>query len=563
MAVADVDPSALDARTLAFRLAPRINAAGRLRRADAGVELLLTGDERRAAQIAAELDEANAERRTVERHIDWEADAQVSQLGERTAYVLAGGGWHPGVIGIVASRIVERYHRPTLLVALEDGGLCRGSGRSVPGFDLLGALHECAEHLERYGGHRAAAGLTVRTDRIGPLSEAFERHAEAVLTPEMLVPLHAVDAVASGSELGLTLAEELELLEPCGIGNPRPRLLVPGARFGDLRPMGETGRHARFTVAAGGTITPAVAFGCEGRLQARPGEPVDAIFFLERNFWRGAVAPRLVLGGTWPCSPEPIEMLGEPGDYFRGVLDELDRPLEGRLTAPSAPTQPFERAVLDRRGESPLAVLSDALAAGGPLLALCADAARRLPGLASRIGGFALITYHALESDPRVADRFEHLVALDPPAGAVQSSVLALGAGYTHLGWGTAELRFAQQMHELEYGLRASLVAFYRGLRSRARVAGQELEHLLRGEGPHGRPARLAGRLIRVLAELELVSLDRDLPALAIAGRAPTALDRSAAYRVYTQRYEDGQRFLSSNANPPVSSPTVAVARAR
>ena len=108
-------------------------------------------------------------------------------------------------------------------------------------------------------------------------------------------------------------------------------------------------------------------------------------------------------------------------------------------------------------------------------------------------------------------------------------------------------------MHELEYGLRASLVALYRALRLRQRVAGEELEHLLRGEGPHGRPARLAGRLIKVLAELELVSLDRDLPALAIAGVAPTALERSPSYRVYAKRHEDGRRFLSSNANLPAS----------
>ena len=113
------------------------------------------------------------------------------------------------------------------------------------------------------------------------------------------------------------------------------------------------------------------------------------------------------------------------------------------------------------------------------------------------------------------------------------------------------ELRFAQQMHELEYGLRASLVALYRSLRLRGRVTGQELEHLLRGDGPHGRPARLAARLIKVLAELELVSLDRDLPALAIAGAASTALERSAAYRVYAQRYEDGRRFLSSASHLP------------
>src|SRR5262249_54958776 len=156
MRVSRVDPSGLDAHALGFRLAPRINAAGRLRRADAGLELLITEDQQRAAVIAAELDAVNAERRAVEERIRWEAEVQVGELGERSAYVLAADGWHPGVIGIVASRVVERYHRPTILVALE-GDVGTGSGRSIPGFDLLGALHVAAEHLSRFGGHRAAA----------------------------------------------------------------------------------------------------------------------------------------------------------------------------------------------------------------------------------------------------------------------------------------------------------------------------------------------------------------------------------------------------------------------
>ena len=142
-------------------------------------------------------------------------------------------------------------------------------------------------------------------------------------------------------------------------------------------------------------------------------------------------------------------------------------------------------------------------------------------------------------------------MALDPPFCPAAGAVLDSGRGYTHLAWGEPELRFAQQMHELEYGLRASLAALYRSLRLRGRVTGEELEHLLRGDRPHGRPARLAARLIKVLAELGLVSLDRDLPALAIAGDAPTALERSAAYRVYAQRYEDGRRFLTSANHLP------------
>jgi single-stranded-DNA-specific exonuclease len=542
MAVAGVDPSALNAGALGFRLAPRINAAGRLRRADAGVELLLTDDEQRAAQIASELDEANSERRAVECQIAWEAESQALELGERSAYVLAGEGWHPGVIGIVASRIAERFHRPAVLIALDRDGACSGSARSVPGFDLLGALHACAEHLERYGGHRAAAGLSIQRERLEPFRDALERHADATLTDELRQPVERVDAIVSGSELGLALAEELELLEPCGMGNARPRLLVPGARLHDLRPMGEGGRHARFMVAAGGTRTPAVAFGCEGRLKAHAETPIDATFRLERNCWRGAVEPRLLLGHVWSCAPAPIGVLGEPDGYLPAVIDELDRPLEETLTA-----RPNERATTDRRGDSPLAVLADAVAAGGRVLAVCAEVSRRLPGLETRIGGFDLISYHALERLSEIP--YDHIVALDPPAGARQAGLLECGHGFTHLAWGSAELRFAQQMHELEYGLRTSLVALYRSLRLRQRVAGEELERLLRGEGPHGRPARLAGRLIRVLAELELVSLDRDLPALAIAGLAPTALDRSPSYRVYAKRHEDGQRFLSSNPN--------------
>jgi single-stranded-DNA-specific exonuclease len=538
MEVSRCDPSGLDTHDLGFRLAPRINAAGRLRRADAGLELLLTGDARRAAEIAAELDSTNAERRAVEQRILWEAEAQVAELGERPAYVLAAEGWHPGVIGIVASRIAERTHRPTVLVALE-GECATGSGRSIPGFDLLGALHAAAGELERYGGHRAAAGLTVRPDRVAALREAVQRHAAEMLTEEMLTAVERVDAVVSGAELGLDLADELAALEPCGLGNPKPRLLVPGARFEDVRTMGE-GRHARFSVRSGGARARAVAFGCDGK-PGPEGEPVDGTFRLERNTWNGAVEPRLILGHARRCAPEPIEVLGEPGAYLQAVLGEFDAALD----RPAGGLDGTRRAI-DRRGESPLAILADARACGeGPVLAVCADVPRRLPGLSTRTGGFALTSYHALERAPELAGGFSHLVALDPPAHAGAAQLLRAGSGYTHMAWGTAELRFAVQMHELEYGLRTWLAALYRTVRSRMRVSGEELEHLLRGDAAQARPARVGGRLIRVLAELGLVSLDRDLPALALAGTAQTALERSAAYRAYTRRLEDGRQYLS------------------
>jgi single-stranded-DNA-specific exonuclease len=566
MAVAKVDPSALDASALGFRLAPRINAAGRLARADAGLELLLCEDAARAGQVAAELDAVNAERRVVEQRILWEAETQIRERAEReggsppSAYVLAGEGWHPGVVGIVASRIVEAHHRPAILIALDaQAGTGTGSARSIPGFDLLGGLHAAAAHLGRYGGHRAAAGLSLELASLEAFRASFEAHAAEMLTEQMLVPVERVDAVVSGGELGLALAEELEALEPCGIGNPAPRLLVPGGRFGDVRPMGE-GRHARFNVISGGVRAKAVAFGCDGRVAAEPDAPHDATFRLERNAWNGAVEPRLVLRHAQRCAPAPIACLREESGYLAAVLAELEAglsevssaagPHPGAATDTTAPA----RAVLDRRGESPLAVLTDAIASAQAVLAVCADVPRRRDGLRARIGGFTLAAYGELAGPGHAAAaRFDQIVALDPPASRTEhASLIGPHPGVTHLAWGPAELRFAEQVHEREYGLRPSLVALYRALRDRGRAAGEELERLLRGDGPHGRSASLAGRLIRVLVELELVSLDRDLPALAIAGRpVPTALDRSPSFRVYAERYEDGRRFLNSANHPP------------
>ena len=542
MAVSRADPSALDTGTLGFRLAPRINAAGRLRRADAGLELLLCADPGRARAIATELDAVNVERRAVEQRILWEAESQVAELGPRPGYVLWSEDWHAGVVGIVASRIVERHHRPAVLVAI-DGDAGGGSGRSIPGFDLLGALHAGAAHLRRYGGHRAAAGLTIDAGALSAFRAAFEAHAEAVLTPDLLEPVERVDAVVSGHELGLGLADELERLEPCGMGNPSPRLLVPGGRFDDVRPMGE-GRHARFSVSSGGVRARAVAFGCDGKVTDDPGRPLDATFRLERNAWNGAVEPRLVLRHAQPCAPAPIGALPAPDRYVDAVLAEVD----AALAPPPgpAPGSGATRVAVDCRGHSPLAVLVDAVAGGEPVLALCADVPRRLQGLRDRVGGFTLAAYAELERDSSPALAYAHVVALDPPAGPEGERALRSGDGIATLAWGEPELRFARQLHEHEYALRDSLASVYRGLRASERAEGAQLERLLRGDGAPGRSARLAGRLVRVLSELALVRLERNPPALAILDHPPTELHRSAAFRFYSQVYEDGQRYLNS-----------------
>ena len=293
MEVARVAPGRAGERAVAFGLAPRLNAAGRLYRADASLELLLTEDPVRARQVARELDSANRERQDVERTIRHQAEAQMTELGEQEAYVLAAEGWHPGVIGIVASRLVERSGRPVVMVALEgEGG--RASGRSIDAFDLLGGLRACSGHLRRFGGHRVAAGMEIDRDQLAAFSNALCAHAREVLTPGDLCAVERIDAVVRVAQVDMGLAEELESLAPFGRGNPRVGLLLEGASFCDSRPMGQ-GKHVRFSVSSHGVSARAVAFGCGGRLPVADGEPVQATFTLEINDWNGVSEPRLVL----------------------------------------------------------------------------------------------------------------------------------------------------------------------------------------------------------------------------------------------------------------------------
>src|SRR6185436_9222520 len=208
MKVAHVDPAAVDAGKVGFRLAPRINAAGRLGHPRAALELLLTEDADEACLLADRLEELNGDRQAVENKILRAAIAQVEEWPEakrrRRAYVVWGEDWHEGVIGIVASRLVERYHRPVVLIAGTDG-LWKGSGRSISTFDLHGALAACSQHLERFGGHRAAAGLSIRPENVDALAQAFAAHADANLADEDLRPVTVVDAIVPGAALTLGL----------------------------------------------------------------------------------------------------------------------------------------------------------------------------------------------------------------------------------------------------------------------------------------------------------------------------------------------------------------------
>ncbi len=303
MRAAGVDPATADAGAVGFRLAPRINAAGRLGHPGAALRLLLTEDPGEAAGLAGELEGLNRDRQAVEDRILREAVRQVAEWPEprrrRHGYVLWGESWHQGVIGIVASRLVERFHRPVVLIAGGDEAW-RGSGRSVAAFDLHAALAACAGELERFGGHRAAAGLSILPDRVEAFADAFAAHAEGALSEEDLRLVVQVDAIVRGDELTLDLAEELERLAPFGLGNPGVTLLAPACELSELGAVGD-GKHLKLAVTPrGGPAKPvrsgAIAFGQGAQLDRlrRPGL-YDVAFRLGANRWNGTVSPQLVV----------------------------------------------------------------------------------------------------------------------------------------------------------------------------------------------------------------------------------------------------------------------------
>ena len=287
-----VDAAGLTGRPLksghvGFILAPRLNAAGRIGDARDGLRLLLCDDPQEAAAIARELETLNARRQALDQRILDEAVEQAERVlqPEDRALVLAADAWHPGVIGIVASRLVERYGRPTFLIGWE-GDTGRGSGRSIAGFDLHGALHRVGHHLEKYGGHTMAAGLTIRRDRYEAFRVAFLGVAGELLAPEDLVPAQRVDLELPLGLVSDELEKLIRYLEPCGPGNPAPVFGVRHARAVGARRVGTN--HLRFMLDDESGVLPAIAFRWADAIPDHwLADRLDVAFRLERDEWQG------------------------------------------------------------------------------------------------------------------------------------------------------------------------------------------------------------------------------------------------------------------------------------
>ncbi|WP_309120405.1 single-stranded-DNA-specific exonuclease RecJ [Paenibacillus sp.] len=296
--VAGVERQEVSSNTIGFGLAPRINAAGRLADADEAVKLLIADDPVEADAIARRMDALNRERqRMVE-----EAAAEAIELVERDGgpgdgIVVASDRWNPGIIGIVASRLVEAYYRPTVVIAMDaESGVGKGSARAIPGFHLYDALKTCESLFLHFGGHASAAGLSIRGDNLDAFVEAFRNEASSRLTEELKTPVTLVDAELDLSDITIDAIQELEKLAPYGMGHPAPKFSISQAIVGEATVIGKDKRHAKFRLEGSGNKIEAVGFGIgETVRRVALGSRLSLVGELSVNEWNGRKTPQIIV----------------------------------------------------------------------------------------------------------------------------------------------------------------------------------------------------------------------------------------------------------------------------
>ncbi|HEO72637.1 MAG TPA: single-stranded-DNA-specific exonuclease RecJ, partial [Candidatus Hydrogenedentes bacterium] len=297
--VAHVDVAALTAEHIAFQLAPRMNAAGRLDRADISLQLLLAEDPGEARRLAGELDRANEERRAVERAILADAREELDTVlrPEQRSIVLARRGWHAGVIGIVAAHLYRAYGRPVVLISVGEDGVGRGSARCAPGFGMVEAMSACAQHLVQFGGHDAAAGLTVHEKHIDAFQRAFEAEAARRLPAGEARAALDVDALVSLSDIDGQLTRTLDRLRPFGHGNPAPVFCSYGVSCLPDSVRELSGGHLKFAVRQGARVLDVIGWRMGGRLTAAQAAAahLDLAYTPQLDTWRGETRIQLVL----------------------------------------------------------------------------------------------------------------------------------------------------------------------------------------------------------------------------------------------------------------------------
>ena len=291
----------LTAQDIGFRLGPRLNAAGRLDTARHAFELLAADDPATASDLADLLDAQNRERQQVEQAIVREAMALAAACAQEAAIVLAGDDWHPGVVGIVASRVARHFHRPAFIIGFDRAGLGKGSGRSIPGISLVGALQACREHVVKGGGHDMAAGITIERSRVEAFHRTLVAHIAATVDPGVFQPVLEVDARVGLAELDDALLDAWVRIMPFGQGFPEP-LLAACRVEPAVTPRLLKEKHFKFTLRQGRALCDAIWFNAADRAPLPP-PPWDVVFSLEANEWNGRRAPQMRVQALRAAAP--------------------------------------------------------------------------------------------------------------------------------------------------------------------------------------------------------------------------------------------------------------------
>ena len=315
MAAAGMDGKAVKAGQVAFAMAPRINAGGRLKSASLGVELMLTSDPVKAGDLAETLSRENALRQKMEAEIFQEALAQVeaeTDFLEDRVLVAVGEGWNHGVIGLAASRLTERFHYPAIVLS-KTGEECVGSARSIPGVNIHEMLSACSDLFLRFGGHEQAAGLTILAKNVPEMKRRLSEAIREKCDPEVFIPIREYDLQLSLGEVTEEMAQKLQALQPTGIGNPEPVFLLHDAQVQDMRPVGREGAHLKCILHQEGALRSAIAFQM-GKMAVSMPQRVDVLFSPELNEWNGSVsvqcnirAIRLAGGAQFPDGEEAAQ----------------------------------------------------------------------------------------------------------------------------------------------------------------------------------------------------------------------------------------------------------------
>ena len=604
-AAAGISVRGVDARALAWSLAPAINASGRMAHPERALALLLADEGPTARELAQELWDLNMSRREVEQRVTQQAieimEAFPPATRDAPAIVVAGEGWHEGVVGIVASRLVDRFGRPAIVVSI-DGDVAKGSGRSLPGIDLHALVAAASAPLQRWGGHAGAVGLQLAAADIAGFREGFAAAAESIVGAIARARIRVVDAVVGVRDLTLPTAEAFEALQPFGNGNPDVLLVVPGCVVEAAGTMGEGGRHLQLRLRAGGAHTRALGWGMGERSErVAVGERHDVIVGLAVDRWQELVGPRVTieavepLGGSRPLPAQCAQPCDVhcPDRFSPQVVHDL-------TTAPwRLPEPPVAGSLLgirDRRGEG--AIVSSLAALAGAdrgVAAVVADVARRRAILADvlapdRLGvevavlgggrcdadalrarlaqardrpAFVLVEYASL---PQIdLPNGLHIALVDPPADAETAAwARASAAGrWLHLLWGDEEAAFALAAAERDLELRPVAADIWRALPDGAELPwGPQLDRALLGDADPVRSPLAVGRALTALAEIGRIAIApsgvRRLP----CGEGPN-LDCAPTAVASRERLEAARAFISRADALSFDAPAVSLSNAR